>query len=228
MKFFDDKNKNLKWYNRNYFYIGTIMIVLINVLLFVVLGNSWDSSIISVDNFGHWEDPFYFNSTIASFFNAFSHANLQHVLLNMLCFAVCGIYLERKTGTLGILGFVVFSAYISGIAVTCNDLSVAWHGFSGVNFFLYAYIIFDFFFSFRKDKKNRTNIILGSIVLLFIYVAMCFSEGVSGFGFKIYPYDLIYNMGHYSSFLMGCAVSLFKNIVEISAKKSVKNNNYNS
>ena len=88
MKFFDDKSKDLKWHNRNYFYIGTIMIVLINVLLFVVLGNSWDSSIISVDNLGHWEDPFYFNSTIASFFNAFSHANLQHVLLNMLCFAV--------------------------------------------------------------------------------------------------------------------------------------------
>ena len=222
MKFFDDKNKKLTWWNRNYFYVGTIVIILINVFLFLVLGNSWEDGIISVDQFGHWGDPFYLNSTIASFLNAFSHANLQHVLLNMLCFSVCGIYLERKTGTFGIFGLVIFSAFISGIAVTCNDLSVSWHGFSGVNYFLYAYIIFDFLFCLKKEKKNKSNIILGSIVLLFIYVAMCFSEGVSGFGFKIYPYDLIYNMGHYSSFLIGCVMALFKNIVEITAEKSTK------
>ena len=74
-----------------------------------------------------------------------------------------------------------------------------------------------------QPLKNRTNIILGSIVLVFIYVAMCFCEGVSGFGFKLYPYDLIYNMGHYSSFFIGCVISLFKNIVEMTIERSVKN-----
>lgn len=221
MKFFDDKSKNVRWYNRNYFYIGTIVIILINVLLFVVLGGSWADGIISASP-GHWEAPFYFNSTIISFFNAFSHYSLQHVLLNMSCFAICGIYLERKTGTLGILGFVIFSAFISGITVTCNDLSVSWDGFSVVNFFLYAYIVFDFLFSFRKEKRNKTNIILGSIVLLFIYVAMCFCGGVTDICFKIYPYSLIYNMGHYSGFLTGCVIALFKNIIEIRVEKSVK------
>lgn len=219
MKFFDDKNKSLKWWSRNYFYIGTIVVVLVNILLFVELGYNWEK-IISVDS-GKWGTPFYINSFIASFLNSFSHANLQHVLLNMLCFAVCGIYLERKNGTLGLLGFVVFGAFISGIATTCNSLDVWWHGFSGVNYFLYAYIIFDFFFSLRKEKKNKTNIILGSIVLLLMYVAMCFCGGTSSFEFQIYPYDLIHNMGHYSSFLIGCVIALFKNIVEITAEKSV-------
>ena len=222
MKFFDDKHKSLKWWNRNYFYIGTIVVILINILLFVKLGDGWNSEIISVDGAGHWGAPLYFNATIASFFNAFSHANLQHVLLNMLSFSFCGIYLERKTGTLGLLGFVIFGAYVSGMAVTCNNLSVFWHGFSCVNYFLFANVIFDFFFSLRKEKRDKTNIILGSIVLVLIYVAMCFCGGVSGFEFKIYPYDLIYNMGHYSSFLIGCIIALFKNIVELTVEKSVK------
>jgi len=221
MRFFDDKSKNVTRFNKNYFYMGTIIIILINIALFVFGGNNWDDGILSVDKMNHWYDALYFTPTIASFFNAFSHANLQHVLLNMLCFAFCGLYLERKTGTLGMIGFVIFSAYISSIASTCNDLSVAWHGFSGVNYFLYAYIIFDFFFSLRKSKRNKTNIILGSIVLLFIYVAMCFSEGVSGFGFEVYPYDLIYNSGHYTGFLAGIMVSIFKNIISITAEKSI-------
>lgn len=156
------------------------------------------------------------------FFDAFEHSNLQHVLLNMLCFAICGLYLERKTGSLGILGLVIFSAFISGIACTCNNLSVGSHGFSGVNYFLYAYIIFDFFFNLRKGKRDKTNNMLGIIVILFIYVAMCFSGGVTEFSFKFYPHDLMYNSGHYSSFLIGCVISLFKNIVEISAEKAVK------
>lgn len=41
MKFFDDKSKNLKWYNRNYFYIGTIIVIVLNILLFAILGNDY-------------------------------------------------------------------------------------------------------------------------------------------------------------------------------------------
>lgn len=224
MKFFDDKSKNVKWWNRNYFYMGTIVIVLVNILLFKLLGSSWENSIVDIDGMNHWDDMVYLNPTIASFFNSFSHANWQHVLLNMLCFAVCGFYLERKTGSLGMVGLVLFGAYVSSVAITGNDLSVAWHGFSGVNYFLYAYVILDFLFSFAKTKRNKTNIIIGAILIVLIYVAMCFSGGVSGFEFKLYPYDLLHNCGHYCGFLMGFAIGLFKNIIELSAKHSAKQN----
>ena len=39
MKFIDDKSKNLKWYNRNYLYLGTLLIVVINIFVFAVIGN---------------------------------------------------------------------------------------------------------------------------------------------------------------------------------------------
>ena len=40
MKFINVKNKKLRWYNRNLFYIGTIIIVLINVLAFLYKDNN--------------------------------------------------------------------------------------------------------------------------------------------------------------------------------------------
>ena len=68
MKFFDDKNKNVNKWNRNYFYIGTIIIILINILLFELLGDDWNDNIMQIDNNSHWEDLFYFNPIIVSFF----------------------------------------------------------------------------------------------------------------------------------------------------------------
>ena len=203
MKFFDDKSKNLKWWNKNYFYIGTIAIVLLNILLYAFGGYDWEERAYPVDDGEHWGGVFYFKPTIRSMLNAFSHSTWQHVLLNMLCFAVVGLYLERKKGTLGILLYVLFGAYFSGIAVAANNLSVWYHGFSGVNFFLYAILIVDYFFSLRKETRNKTNVIMGAIILALMYLAMCFCGGSTAFAFKWYPYDLMTNMGHYASFAVG-------------------------
>ena len=64
MKFFDDKSKNVKWWNRNYFYAGTIVVVLVNILLFAFLGNDFESCI-APDNSGHWGNGFYFIPTLS-------------------------------------------------------------------------------------------------------------------------------------------------------------------
>ncbi len=206
MKFVDDKNKDVKWWNRNYFYIGTIAIVLLNILLFAFAGDRWEDSYPVGE--GNWSDIFYFRPTIRALLNAFSHSNWQHVLLNMLCFAGVGLYMERKKGTFGILLYVILGAYFSGIAIIANNLFVSYHGFSGVNYFLYAILIIDYFFSFRKETRNKTNIIWGAIILALIYLAMCFDGGTSTFGFKWYPVDLMTNMGHYSSFVVGIVLGL--------------------
>lgn len=208
MKFFDDKSKNLKWWNKNYFYIGTIAIVLLNILLYAFGGYDWEERIYPVDGGHHWGDVFYFRPTIRTFLNAFSHSTWQHVLLNMLCFAVVGLYLERKKGTLGIFLYVLIGAYFSGIAVVANDMAINFHGSSGVNYFLYAILIVDYFFSLRKETKNKTNIILGAVILAFTYLAMCFDDRTSSFSFRWYPYKLMTNLGHYSSFVVGLVLGL--------------------
>ncbi len=212
MKFLDDKSKQTKWWNRNYFYAGTVALILLNIIIYACHLR------LSVYNgTHHWYDTLNFLPTIESFLSCFEHINWMHVLLNMLCFLGVGLYLERKKGTFGILVYVLFGAYFVGVAVTANNLGSNWMGFSGVNYFLYAVLILDYVFSFRKELRNKTNIILGGIILAFIYVAMCFNGGISTFEFKIYPIDLLTNMGHYSSFLMGTVVALIIQITRLLA-----------
>lgn len=212
MKFIDDKCKKVKWWNRNYFYLGTIAVIAVNIMLFAFLGNDFEA-VVQPDLGHHWHEGFYFIPTLRAFLNAFSHADWEHVLLNMLCFAFSGFYLERKMGTFGVLGFVIVSAYLSGIAVATNNLSVYYHGFSGVNYLSYAFVIVDYIFSFQKDRRNKTNTILGAVVLFAIYVAMCWSDSLGSFPFTYYPIDLITNLGHGSSFVVGIVLAL---IIQIS------------
>ena len=95
MKFIDSPKKRLAWYSRNYFYIATVAVVVTNIALYACLGNSWTSAFGngSVD----WTNSFDFEHILRCFLNNFSHANWQHVLLNMLCFLWRGcIWSERR------------------------------------------------------------------------------------------------------------------------------------
>ncbi len=226
---FDDKSKgDVKWWNRNYFYVGTVLIVILNILIFAFVKESpWE--IVPIEKkYGMWTSPLYFDPTICGFLSAFFHLNWQHVLLNMLCFFVAGLYLERKMGTFGIILFVIFGAYIAEVAVQGNNLSVYSVGFSGVNYFIYATIIIDYIFSYQKYRRNKTNVILGSIEIALIYFAMCFNGGTESVSFKIYPYDLIHNMGHYASFLVGLVLGLFAEAIRFVTRKSILDHNKSS
>lgn len=213
MKIIDDSTKKLHWWNRNYFFVGTILIVTINIMIFAFAGNTW------VDNIGeavdrHWGDIFWFDNLVRAFLDSFIHANWQHVLLNMLCFFIAGIYLERKKGTLNLLLLVLIMAFFTGIACQANSLGFS-RGYSGVNYGIYAYIIVDYLFMFRKDTRTKFNIISGAVVLGLIYFAMCFNGGVETTSFAWYPYDFMTNMGHYSSFLVGIILGLTINLVKL-------------
>lgn len=93
------------------------------------------------------------------------------------------------------------------------------HGFSGVNYALYAFVIIDYIFYIFKKDKGKANVIYGAIVIGLIYLAMCYNGGTTGFGFNWYPYDLINNMGHYTGFLAGLIISLVINICKLQSKK---------
>lgn len=218
----DDKDKKLKWWNRNWLFAATLIVIAVNLLIYFFADN-WQYKAFHVRNYehleNHWNDVFYFVPTARSFFNSFSHANVQHVCLNMLCFFVVGIYLERKYGSVSVLLTVIIAAYISSVAITANDLSVNWRGFSGVNYFLYAYVIVDYIFYFIKNKKrNKVTIIFGGIVIALIYLASCFKGGTERFAFSWYPYDLSHNMGHYTSFLIGLVCTLVLKLVQLKTR----------
>jgi len=221
VKFLDDKNKKLTWWTRNYFYLGTILFITTCILIRAILGVNvpWvgtdDMAII-------WYKPFVFNNLLQGCMNCFVHANWQHCLLNMLCFFFCGFYVERKTGTFNFVILILSAVLFETALTTANNMYLGYVGASGMQFFFYGYIIIDYAFSFQKNKKNKTNTILGAIILVMMYVAMCFCGGVETVAFKPYPYDLMHNMGHYSPFVGGIILSL---IIQLAQMKIALGNN---
>ena len=222
MKVIDDSTKKLHWWNRNYFFLATILVVLVNILLYGLLGSNWRLEFKYEEGLGRWFERINFSNIVRVCFDAFAHADWQHVLLNMLCFFICGLYLERKMGSLSLLGLVLAMTFFTSCAIAANFGGDAGPGFSGVNFGLYAYILVDYLFVFRKRTRTKFNMIAGAVMLALIYFAMCYNGDDVHFGYKWYPHDLLYNMGHYSSALVGLVLGLFVQIVRVIAEKEQK------
>lgn len=206
------------WFNTNYFFAGTVVIIVMCIILYGVI---WSNGTPRINtHYQYWDSILKFNGILDGFINSFGHLSWQHVLLNMLCFSVCGLYFERKIGTARWMLFVPTLAFFTASATGLNNLSTGGVGFSGVNYGLYAVLAVDYIFSFRKDKqnKNKLNLILGAVIIVLIYLAMCFNGGINSFGFKWYPYDFFTNMAHYSGFLAGLVLALAFNVSKIQKK----------
>jgi membrane associated rhomboid family serine protease len=221
MRIVDDASKkNVRWWNTNIFFAATILIVTVNIFIYAFC-NDWQVAAFPMDSRDYfYPDGVDFTPIFRGIFNSFSHENWQHVLLNMLCFLVAGLYLERKTGSIYLILLVFASAFFkSGTMAALSYYSHFTHGYSGINYFLYAYIIIDYLFSFQKAKRNRFNTIFGAVVVALIYLAMCFNGGTNSFGFEWYPYDLTHNPWHYSAFFGGIPFGLTVQLVQVKTRK---------
>lgn len=207
MKVIDDGTKKLTAWNRNYFFIVTVLITALCIILHACFGAVWTYHIgtFEINSLGL---RIFKRSPLIIFLNPFAHANWQHCLLNMLCFFICGCWLERRVGSLKFFVVLFATIIITSLAVT-GGLDTYWAGYSAVNYGLYAYAIIDFIFSMQKSKRSLFNIVGGSIMMALIYFAMCFNGGTTDFGFEWYPYDLLTNYGHKAGFLVMLPVSVF-------------------
>lgn len=218
MKFFDYPIRKTNRWTRNYFFAGTLFLVTLQILLFAIFGSGWSTEVFDYS-------ATYNNFRLINFFNgifgSFDHVNWQHLLLNMLCFLCCGLYLERKQGTLIFIPFILITCILSRMANTLvlqfyNNFS---YGFSSCNYALYAVIILDVIFSFSRIIKIKFELIWSIVFLFLIYFATCFSGGTSGVSFTFYPYDFIYNSWHWSGFLVGILIYILFNLHKITAQR---------
>lgn len=205
----DEKNKQLSWWNRNYYFATTVFIVLLNIILFA-----------ACDKPSVWERPnwsaFSVINLVQALINTYWHLNWQHVLLNMLCFLIAGLYLERKKGSLKFFLFVVILSLFTGFASCTNGISLGWTGFSGMNYGLYGYILIEYPLMFvQKENRYLFNVISGAVIVALIYLAMCFNGGTSRVSFEWYPYDLLHNLGHASGFVTGLAFGVYEQICSL-------------
>lgn len=208
------KSKTLTLRNRNYFFVTTLTIVLINFIMF-----SLRSKVPYVAIRPNWSE-FAVENLCQALINTYSHSNFQHVTLNMLCFFIAGIYLERKQGSLKFLVFMIIMSAFTAFATVTNDLSLGWRGFSAANYGLYGFIIVEVVFMFARvcDYKPLFDVIAGLAIAGLIYFAMCFCGGTTSVAFKPYPYDLFYNLGHASGFIAGLIFGVYESVCEILRK----------
>ncbi len=197
MNVFNEKNKQLTWLNRNYFYLTTLTIMFINFMFFTCAPSIQESIVPAYQSL---------NGLTLGIVNSFTHYGWQHLLLNMLCFSVISLYLERKFGSIKYFVLVwfniIFSCAIGSMIWDTNH----WGGFSVTNYSLYGVLIVTYIYAVIKNKKDTTNNIWGGITVALVFLAMCFNEE-GGFPFKPYPVDLITNSGHYSGIIAGLIVS---------------------
>ena len=139
------KHTKIKWYNRNIFYCITLLVVFANIFAFYFGGNNWAPEYVQAQ----WIDVLNFQNIIVCFLSAFEHSNLQHCLLNCLCFLIAGSYVERKIGSLNFFVLLFALTFFFECAIDANCRSGSSHGFSGVNYGIYAYIIIDYIFCLR-------------------------------------------------------------------------------
>ena len=221
MKIIDDEAKKLHWWNRNYFFAGTVFVVLLNIIIYAADPRQdwfWNWQVNS-----HWTSELSFGNLCQQFVSAFLHVSWQHVLLNMLCFLICGAWLERRKGTLPLLGLVFVMAWIAETFVGANHLSTSSVGYSGVNYAFYAYAIIDYCLLFiRKSTRTKINVISGAVLIALIYFAACYSEVGNSVTFRWYPDDFMHNMGHYSAFLGGAILAITLQLAKLIAVKEHK------
>ena len=143
MEIVNVKDKKLTWYNRNYYFLGTIFFVLLNILLFKLCGAGWNFKLF--DHTAQWGD-FSVMNMLTIGFAALSHESWRHVILNMLFFSFLGVYLERKMGTLAFVALVVTSIFTVPALASHVQNSIFHHGFSGVIAALFGIILMDCIF----------------------------------------------------------------------------------
>ena len=110
---------------------------------------------------------------------------------------------------------------ITSVSIMISPCSV-------VIFAFYGFIFVDFFFSLKKERRTKFNIVWGIILLVLIYLIMSINtfDGdwfvVAGreVGMTWYPHELLYNGGHYTGFLAGALICLLMELRLIYFKKS--------
>lgn len=205
------------WFENNYFWACTLGFIALNFVMYAIVGAGARFNIPINDNW-NWHNTFNFNAMLVSFLNSFGHFDFLHISLNMVCLLIVGAYLERKIGSIKLTLLILASAFFTSIAVTANNLSSSWLGFSGVMYALYAYVIIDYIFlCCSKQKRNKLNLWLGGVLLIGIYIAMCYNSATDGF--NAYPVGLSNNLGHYSSFVAGIILTLVIKVAQIKPKE---------
>ena len=207
MNFFNDRTKKINWWNRNYLFIGTFIIIAVILCLY---GTGVDRHIGNPEDYD-WYGFANLSNFFQNFVNCFFHLDWPHVIFNSVSIFICGLYTERKIGSIPMLLLTLLLAIFASAFIGSNNLSTNWVGLSSVIYAFYGFIFIEYLFSLKKERRSKFNIIFGIVILALIWFLMClntttgtwFSVGPYNVGMSWIPHELLYNGAHYTGFLAG-------------------------
>lgn len=205
------KHKKLTWYNRNYFYISTLLIIGLLCLSFFVLKDKIEWLV---------EQSIYWNM----FFRAFRHVNLNQLIGCIATFAVVSLFLERHFGSIKYFAFVMLSVIPSSLFTFAFSGCWNWMGFSGVNYFLYAIFLILITFDFKNYFIGKARWWFPLFILVVILFMICGHAELHDKAQLQFDWfkDFVENVGHWASFAAGGVVGLIASMFSIKKKRKAK------
>jgi len=208
------KQKDLRGFNKNYFYLTTILFIGALFLCYYAFQDEIDNLV---------RESKYYNL----FFVAFRHFDLGHIVGNVISFFVVSLFLERHFGSFKYLFLIVLGIPLSSISVFLFSGSWAWGGASGLNYFLYAIFFTVVLFNFKNYVIDRWQNLFTFFTIGVICLLMCWAGSTEALTENISEFlkfgtftDLTTNIAHWSSAIMGAGVGMFAGFYSIgSARK---------
>lgn len=222
MKFVDDYKKELKWYNRNYFFLGTIIAVGLMFLIYYVLGATIENLVDS-------------NVYLTYLFAPISFQNVQSLVISAVCVLLASLFLEKYWGS--IKYFIVF---LISLPITSMMVSIIFTTYSFQNleyvseglqlsymvYTLFGFVIVGMIFNLKKYLFDGKHSVLNWILLVLIIAIMCvlfpteYNNDIMAYikEIKFGAFSgLLKNVYHWSSLIVGAMLSLLCEIFRVTS-----------
>ena len=230
--FFNPKQQKLNWFNRNFYYAATIVMIALMVLSYFFFQDSLVK--ICEKSVGL--------SFLSLIFDPLCHSNVGHLIANCLSFFVVSLFLERHFGSIKYLLIIIFASSIAsitndiewliegGLTLEQNPGMGVPSGASLMNFFLYGIFFTVIIFDFKPYLAQKWQPIFTIIILFVILAMICWNGDSSAIisnpkaFFKFGRFSALFNSdgtfnNHFYSMVPGFVIGLFANIFALGNNK---------
>ncbi len=205
------KDKELNWFNCNFCYITTILMICIMLMCNFLFAKSIHNLL---DQDMRW------NMILCSFW--YNGGN-YHLLGNIMGLITFGVFTERHFGSIKFA--ILLFACIPIANLACFALCNSWDlgGFSCVEYFWYANIFWLLVFNFKRYFVGKFRWIFPLVVIAIILIMMSWTwSGVGMNGVGLDFCNSILGPQHYGPFIVGLFTGLFANIFNCVVRKKKK------
>ena len=218
------KDKNLKWYNLNFYYVATITMIVAMIIGYFTI------------------KPYAPNSFWNIYVVSFTHVNAVHITFNVIMLVLLSLLLERHFGSFTYLIMLIFIIPLANLSCFATksflytyDTKWSGAGESCVNYFLFGLVLVLVAFNYREYILSKNAFIFFIPLVFFIFLSSINSNNISTpSDFFTHPsmrfMDVFYTntAGHFAPFIVGIIIGILiftiLSTTKISDKKNRSNN----